>query len=79
MRGAEARSAGIHRPDGILRRFQVSEYKVEPSEAVLARNLLSNDVLRATLADEPMERGPQVPLVSKPAAFACRAERLTRA
>jgi hypothetical protein len=25
------------------------------------------------------ERGPQVPLVIKPSAFACRAERLTRA
>lgn len=79
MRGAEARSAGINRPDGVARAFQVSEYKVDPSEAVRARNLLTNDDSRTALADEPVERGPQVPLVSKPAAFADRAERLTRA
>jgi len=35
MRRAEARSAGIDRPDGVARSFQVSVYKVEPTEAVL--------------------------------------------
>jgi hypothetical protein len=54
-------------------------YKVEPLKAVAACNLLAKDDWRAALADEPVERGPKVPLVSKPAAFACRTERLARA
>jgi hypothetical protein len=73
---ADARSAEIDRPAGVTRSFQVSLYKVEPSEAVAARNLLAKDDERAALADEPVEGGPKVPLVSKPAALACRAERL---
>jgi hypothetical protein len=52
-------------------------YKVEPLKAVAACNLLTKDDWRAALADEPMERGPEVPLVSKPSTFASRAERLT--
>jgi hypothetical protein len=76
MGRAEARSAGICRPEGVARRFQVSRYKVEPSEAVFRCNLLAKDEFRTALFDEPMERGPKVPLISKPAAFACRAERL---
>ena len=41
----------------------------------------SDDILRfyswrPALGDEPVERGPEMPLVSSPAAFACRAERL---
>jgi hypothetical protein len=72
----EARSAGIDRPEGVTRCFQVSRYKVEPSKAVLRCNLLAKDDWRIRLLDEPMEGGPQVPLVIKPAAFACRAERL---
>jgi hypothetical protein len=79
VRRAEARSAGIDRPDGVVRSFQVSVYKVEPTEAVLACNLLAKDDVRAALLDEMMERGPKVPLVIEPAAFACRAERLARA
>lgn len=79
VRRAEARSAGISRPDGVARSFQVRAYKVEPSEAVLACNLLAKNDRRAALFDEPVEGGPKVPLVSKPAAFACRAEGLARA
>lgn len=79
MRRAEARSAGIHRPAGVARRFHVSLYKVEPCKAVTACNLLAKDRDRATLADEMVECGPQVPLVSSPRSFACRAERLARA
>lgn len=75
----EARSAQISRPDGVARSFQVSRYKVEPTEAVLARNLLSKDDWRAALLDEIIERGPEVPLVISPASLACRAERLARA
>jgi hypothetical protein len=43
MRRADARSAQISRPDGVARSFQVSAYKVEPPEAVLARNLFAKD------------------------------------
>lgn len=79
MGRAEARSAGINRPAGVARSFQVSLYKVEPTEAVLARNLLAKDDWRAADRDEVVESRPKVPLVSKPRAFACRAERLARA
>lgn len=39
VRRADARSAQISRPEGVCLCFQVSVNKVEPSEAVLARNL----------------------------------------
>jgi hypothetical protein len=76
MGRADARSAEINRPAGVARSFQVSLYKVEPTEAVLARNLLAKDDWRAALADEMEPAGPYVPLVSKPCTFARRAERL---
>ena len=76
---AEARSAGIDRPEGVARCFHVSLYKVEPAEAVLARNLLSKDDCRTALAYEMEPERPEVPLVSKPAALACRGERLAGA
>jgi hypothetical protein len=53
-------------------------YKVDPRIAVFACNLLSKDDCRAALFDEVVEGWPQVPLVIKPSAFACRAERLAR-
>jgi hypothetical protein len=52
MRRAEARSAEIGRPEGVSRAFQVSRYKVEPSEAVAARNLLAKDDSRAARVDQ---------------------------
>ncbi|MEN5204012.1 hypothetical protein ABE473_06095 [Stenotrophomonas sp. TWI700] len=76
MRRADARRRESNRPPGITQCFQVSEYKVEPRACSRACNLFSNDCCRATLLDEPVEVGPEVPLVSKPIAFACRAERL---
>jgi hypothetical protein len=79
MRRTDARSAQICRPNGVSRCFHVSAYKVEPTETVLARNLLSKDDWRAALADEVMPVGPQVPLIIKPASCTCRAERLARA
>jgi hypothetical protein len=79
MRGADARSAQICRPDGVARCFHVRLYSVEPSEAVLARNLLSKDDWRAALGDEPMELGPEVTLVVEPLALARGAERLAGA
>jgi hypothetical protein len=56
VRSTEARSAQIERPEGVARSFQVSRYMVEPSEGVLARNLLSKDLVRASDVDE-MEEG----------------------
>jgi hypothetical protein len=79
VRGAEARSAQISRPEGVARSFHVSLYKVEPVEAVIACNLFAKDDWRRALADEVVECGPKMPLVSKPFSFACRAERLTGA
>ena len=58
VRRADARSAEIGCCAGVTRSFQVSLYKVEPREAVSARNLLAKDNWRAALADEPVERGP---------------------
>jgi len=43
VRRTDARSAQIRRPDGVTASFQVSENKIEPREAVLARRLLSKD------------------------------------
>jgi len=81
VRRTDARSAEIDRPEGISRRFHVSLYKVEPSEATFARNLLSKDWDRLRLCggDKVEPCGPQMPLVSKPSSFACRAERLAGA
>ena len=58
VRRPEARSAGIDCPAGVARSFQVSRYKVEPSEAVLACNLLAKDDWRAALFDKPVEVRP---------------------
>ncbi len=74
MRSADARSAEIDRPDGVARTFQVSVNKVEPREAVSARNLLSHDEARTALADEAEELGPEVAVVVEAAALASCAE-----
>jgi len=58
VRSTDARSAGIKRPDGVARYFQVNRYKVEPSESVFRRNLLAKDRDRTALFDEIEERGP---------------------
>jgi len=79
VRRPDARSAQIERSKGVARSFHVSVNKVEPSEAATARNLLSKHDRRATLRDEVVPCRPKVPLVSEPAAFTCRAERLTGA
>lgn len=76
---AEARSRGNDRPDGVAHTFQVRLNKVEPSEPVVGSNLFAKANARSALADEVEGRRPQVPLVSKPLSFACRAERLTGA
>ena len=76
MRRTDAASRKCNRPAGVVRCFQVSRYKVEPRLSSLACNLLAKEPVRSTLADEPVEGGPQVPLVVKPFSLACRAERL---
>jgi hypothetical protein len=76
VRRTDARRREIDRPDGVAIRFQVSRYKIEPHPSVWAFNLFPKDDARATLAEEPVPSRPEVPLVSKPAAFACLAERL---
>jgi len=76
---AEARSSGSDRPAGVAIRFHVSANKVEPSSAVFRCNLLSKNDRKAALSDEVVGRRPKVPLVSKSASWACRAERLTGA
>lgn len=78
MRRTDARRREWDRPEGVAQGFQVSVYKVDPRVCVFARNLLSKHCCRAALADEVVEGWPQVPLVIKPSALACRAERLAR-
>lgn len=58
VRGTDARRAEIKRPEGVALSFHVSLYNVEPSKAVLARNLFTKDDVRLALADEPLECGP---------------------
>lgn len=77
MRCADARSAQIGRPDGVARSFQVSRYKVEPSEPILACNLLAKDDWRHTLSDEREPDGPEVARVVDAFTFPGGAERLT--
>jgi hypothetical protein len=79
VRRTDARRRERDRPDGITQGFQVNLYKVEPRLCSLACNLLSNDDCRLALLDEPMEVWPEVPLVIKPSARACHAERLAGA
>jgi hypothetical protein len=78
VRGADARSRQIGRPDGVAFGLHVSTNKVEPREAGRSANLLAKDDCRAADADMMVEEGPEVPLVSKPALAARRGERLAR-
>lgn len=79
VRCAVARSAGIDRPDGVTLVLQVSRYKVEPSERVSARNLLSHDDSGAKRSEEPEHLRPEVPVVGESAGPSRRRERLARA
>jgi hypothetical protein len=77
LRRGHASSWKRDRPDGVIHGFQVILYKVDPFVGESAtRSLLSKNDWRAALLDEPMPGRPEVPLVSKPAAFACLGERL---
>jgi hypothetical protein len=77
VRGADARSAQIGRPNGVARTFQVSANSVEPREAVRACNLFAKDDWRAALADEPEPLGPQVAVVGNSGAATGHREGLT--
>ena len=72
VRSTDARSRERDRPKGVVQDFQVIVNKVEPRLCSLARNLLSKQDWRAALADEVVPSGPQMPLISHPAALACR-------
>jgi hypothetical protein len=52
MRGTDARSAHIRRPEGVTRSFQVSLHKVDPLEPRFFCNLLAKDDARAADFDE---------------------------
>ncbi|MNJ48226.1 hypothetical protein D3C77_434150 [compost metagenome] len=78
VRRTDARRRERDSPEGITHGFQVSLYKVEPRLCVLACNLLSKELCRFSLTDEPGERWPQVARIIKPISLACRGERLAR-
>ena len=78
VRGTDARSWDTDRRAGVTDSFQVVLYKVEPAMLNRCFNLLTKDDWRLALADEVVECGPKMPLVSKPELSACRAERLAR-
>jgi hypothetical protein len=79
MRRPEARSAGIDRPDGVTRCFQVSTNKVEPSKSVRACNLLAKDNVRSALANEPRPVRPEMALITEATFTSCRGEGLAGA
>jgi hypothetical protein len=74
---ADARSAEITRPDGVVRRFQVSRNTIEPSKSIRARNLLTKDDCRAALRNELVPRRPKVARIIGAIAFPRTRERLT--
>jgi hypothetical protein len=76
MRSADARSADIGCCAGVVRSFQVSLYSVEPSEPVLACNLLAKNDRRPLRGDEAVELWPEMALIIEPSALACCAEGL---
>jgi len=79
VRSTEARSAGIDRPDGVTRCFQVSANKVEPSKAVRACNLLAKDNVRPALRDEPRPVRPEMAAIVEAARAPCGTEWLAGA
>lgn len=71
VRLLEPRSAQIARPEGVTRAFQVSRYKIEPTEAVLARNLLSKDDCRVALLNEFEPCRPKVAFIRSSFPLSC--------
>jgi hypothetical protein len=79
VRRTDPRSRQYRRPEGVTNSFHVSLYKVEPSPAVLARNLFAKNDWRAALADEVEPCGPEVAGVGEAEPFARDRERLAGA
>ena len=63
MRGGNARSAEICRPDGVTRTFQVIRYKVEPLKGSFCGNLFAKDCCRLAGSDEPEPCRPEMAFV----------------
>jgi hypothetical protein len=79
VRRADAVCAQYTMPDGVAFSLQVCTYSVEPAVADRAFNLFTKDAVRAALADEAEERGPEVPVVALGFPLPRRRERLTGA
>ena len=79
VRGADARSAQIRRPDGVIRTFHVRRNNVEPLDPIRACNLFSKDDWRVTLLDEAEPVRPEVPFVGDALSFSGCAKGLTGA
>jgi hypothetical protein len=79
MGRTDPRSAQTRSRAPIIHSCQVIEYSPEPFPASRACNLLAKDNCRATLPDETVELGPQVPSVHDAPAFSDGGEWLTRA
>jgi len=71
MRRADAASWCIKYPEGVVRAFQVRTNKVDPSEPVLARYLLTKDPSRSAGVDEPEPLGPEMLLVGETTLASC--------
>jgi hypothetical protein len=79
MRSADARCRKTNRPHGVFFTLQVCRHNVEPVVLNRRFNLFAKDAVRSQDSRDPEERFSKLTsLVSKPAAFACRAERLAR-
>lgn len=78
VRGADAVCAQYRHPEGVVFSLQVCTNSVEPREPSRSRNLLAKKELRATLADEPEELGPEVALVGGALSSSSHGKRLTR-
>lgn len=84
VRSADARSRQYRRPEGVTASFQVRLNKVEPAEAVSARNLLSKDCWRDAdeiliLAEEVEPDRPEVSSVVEAPTLSCGAKGLAGA
>jgi hypothetical protein len=71
VRGADAVCSQNGRPAGVAFSLQVCRYSVEPTFANRVCNLLAKYVLRAALADEVEEGGPEVSWVGVAETFPC--------
>ena len=79
VRSADPRSAQIRPCEGISQCFQVSLNSTEPQPSIRARNLLSKNDWRLTLADEGEPDGPEMARIARTFFSANNTERLTRA